>query len=525
MPVVNLESAWTELDITNGWLQNRGVATIECTDAVSPEQVTYGLLAPGEGVSYADWSIGTIFVRKSQTSSSAKALLVCNANATNELAAIQNNLFLQDDIAVLLDPVESALYTDASGTTPAVVGNPIVIQRNIARTTYTPVTFANGDFATDISNWQKGANVGTMEWVAGELQFVGGGYVGFDVANWVRPTTTSAPTGTALFGRTVRVSFDATWVSGGNLSCGVAGYVPVYTITAASNNGVKTRYVFEGINSFSNASNRVGVFGAVSGAVWKIDNVVIELYDALDAFQATTALCPTLRQTSSSNRRWLEAVDSDDALNLTFGVAPGTMYVGWFTPEGVEWTTESWGTTVNTVRQNRYNGGLIARNRAWTVAEKALIESYRARYLPTLGPELLPAGLFGANYATLLESFSMASASLDGNGYLVATGDGVAGLRFGKDLLPITNKQLFASAEFSGNSITGDTAMQFTSAIGAGYGATANRLSLTTPAQAPITMVKGVAIADGAADTFRFICSGINAGTVTVKSASVREIL
>lgn len=249
MPVVNLGSAWIELDITNGWLQNRSAATIECTNAVSPEQIAYGLLAPGESISYADWLIGTIFVRKSQTSSAAKAVLVCNANTTNEFAAIQNNLFLQDDIGVFFDPVKSALYTDAAGTTPAVVGDPVAHQQNVS---------------------------------------------------------------------------------------GVAG-MP-------------------------------------------------------NATQATTALCPTLRQTSSSNRRWLEAVDSDDALNIVFASAPGTMYVGRFTSEGVEWTTESWGTTVNTIRRWRYNGGLIARNRNWTAAEKALIESYRARYLPTLGPELVVNG-------------------------------------------------------------------------------------------------------------------------------------
>ena len=318
-----------------------------------------------------------------------------SATPAVSLAQIQA-LFAPSDIAVFFGPT-SALYSNAAGTTTAVVGNQVAFRRNIARTSYTPVTFANGDFATNISNWQKGSNVGTMEWVGGELQFVGGGPANGSGNNWVYFMMIFAPTGTAVFGRTVKVSFDATWVSGGYFTCCPAGYAPMYTIQAAANGGVKTRYTFEGVSSFSSAVTRVGIFGAGFGAVWKIDNVVIELYDALDAFQATTALCPTLRQTSSSNRRWLEAVDSDDALNIVFASAPGTMYVGRFTSEGVEWTTESWGTTVNTIRQARYNGGLIARNRDWTAAEKALIESYRARYLPTLGVNLFANPGFDAD--------------------------------------------------------------------------------------------------------------------------------
>ncbi|NJL72044.1 MAG: hypothetical protein HC888_10880 [Candidatus Competibacteraceae bacterium] len=84
MPVISLGSEWVELDITDGWLQNRGPSTVEYADASFSMQVSYGLLSAGQGISYANWPLGTIFVRKSQTSSTAKALVVVNSNGTNE---------------------------------------------------------------------------------------------------------------------------------------------------------------------------------------------------------------------------------------------------------------------------------------------------------------------------------------------------------------------------------------------------------------------------------------------------------
>jgi hypothetical protein len=118
-----------------------------------------------------------------------------------------------------------------------------------------------------------------------------------------------------------------------------------------------------------------------------------------NASQGTTALCPVLRETPITGRRWLETPDATDALNMTFASAPGTMYVARLTAEGVERLTETWGTTVNTVRQGRYDGGLIARSRDWSANEWALIERYFGRYAPGLGPELVVNGTFDISSA------------------------------------------------------------------------------------------------------------------------------
>jgi hypothetical protein len=62
------------------------------------------------------------------------------------------------------------------------------------------------------------------------------------------------------------------------------------------------------------------------------------------------------------------------------------MYVGRVTPEGIEWATEDWSaTTKNLIARGAYNAGIIARSREFTANEKALVERYFARQLPTLG--------------------------------------------------------------------------------------------------------------------------------------------
>ena len=123
-------------------------------------------------------------------------------------------------------------------------------------------------------------------------------------------------------------------------------------------------------------SNAAGTTPAVVGDPVAHRQNVSGVAGMPNATQGTTANCPTLRETPTSKRRWLEANDATDALNLTFATAPGTMYVGRATAEGFEWSTETWGTTVNTMRQGRFNAGMVARSRDWTASEKVLVEAY-----------------------------------------------------------------------------------------------------------------------------------------------------
>jgi len=105
-----------------------------------------------------------------------------------------------------------------------------------------------------------------------------------------------------------------------------------------------------------------------------------------NASQGTTALCPVLRETPITGRRWLEAPDSDDALNLTFASEPGECDVGVLNGDGsFTWTRPTLGTTVNVVTRYALNAFWIMRKRAFEPLERAVIEQYAKRYAPAPG--------------------------------------------------------------------------------------------------------------------------------------------
>jgi hypothetical protein len=105
-----------------------------------------------------------------------------------------------------------------------------------------------------------------------------------------------------------------------------------------------------------------------------------------NASQATTSLCPILRETPVTKRRWLEAPDADDALNLTFAIAPGECDVGVLNGDGsFTWTRPTLGTTVNVLTRFALNAFWIMRQRAFDAPERALIERYARRHAPLPG--------------------------------------------------------------------------------------------------------------------------------------------
>ena len=79
MPAVQLTNTWTELDMSNGWAQNRGASTIECSDVGGEAQLSYCLLEPSAILTREAWGQDALFARKSQTSSpDSKAILFIN---------------------------------------------------------------------------------------------------------------------------------------------------------------------------------------------------------------------------------------------------------------------------------------------------------------------------------------------------------------------------------------------------------------------------------------------------------------
>jgi hypothetical protein len=117
-----------------------------------------------------------------------------------------------------------------------------------------------------------------------------------------------------------------------------------------------------------------------------VDNISVREVLGNHARQATTALCPILRETDITKHRWLETPDADDALNLTFASAPGACDVGVLNGDGTfTWTRPTLGTTVNVVTRYALNAFWIMRQRAFEPHERALIERYAKRYAPLPG--------------------------------------------------------------------------------------------------------------------------------------------
>jgi hypothetical protein len=275
------------------------------------------------------------------------------------LADLQR-LFLPADTAALFD-FNSALYADAAGTTPAVTGGPVGLRLDASGAIKTPV-------ATSISSYTTIRGGGSL---GSSMSFSTSGAGGVEFASQCE------------IGKQYKIVFE---------------YSKSGSVALSVNNvsGVQSNTLF---NSFDATATKTIFFTAVQPNIYlrlsgtgAISFTKYEITPVSFASQGTTALCPIARRTPQTNRLWLEAPDADDALNMTFAAAPGTMYVGCGTAEGVEWSTETWGTTVNTVRHGRFNSWLIARSREFTASEKALIESYYRRVLPQLGPELLTAG-------------------------------------------------------------------------------------------------------------------------------------
>lgn len=257
------------------------------------------------------------------------------------------------------------------------------------------VTVANGEFDTNLTNWAKGSSVPEMVWDAGELRFIGAGQPGGGGGSWIYPIYTSGPTGASLFGRCVKVICDLTWVSGGDFYIAPTGYSEARRIRAIDNGGLKKTYEFAGCSVFDSASNRICVFGADAGAVWKIDNVRIYMCGGSVATQSTTGNKPYLRQTPTTKRYWLDGNAATANLTATFPSSLGSSCtIATLDPEfGVIWKeAQTISTTYNLITPYAYHGPQFIINRALTASEKAIVARVMLRQMPGLGPNLIDNG-------------------------------------------------------------------------------------------------------------------------------------
>lgn len=295
------------------------------------------------------------------------------------------SLFEPDDKAVLFDFDTTAnLYQNPPATIAPAVGNPVGALMDVSRGLEVGnqlISNGAGDTTTGWSSLFYNTNIAS---VGGELQCtIAAGQL---VARAATPISVS-------IGKTYRISAKVRCGAGTSISAIKVSTAPSLDGAALTTDGnaLTTHITVTGLFVADATTMYAGLHAqGSSGGVAYFDDITIQEIKGTHAFQSTTANMPTLRVTPETGRYWLESIDTARSLNLTTPEPYGTMYVGRVTPEGMVWATENWSTTTVNVLggAGSYSAGYVARGRAWSDAEKALIEAYFARQMPGLGPNL-----------------------------------------------------------------------------------------------------------------------------------------
>lgn len=274
------------------------------------------------------------------------------------LSRVQS-LFLPDDKAALFDYSNTSnLYQNSDATGAAAVGSPVGALLDVSRgLELGPELAPQGGLFTASTGWNTGAGTVISGGVATTTSVAAG------------TTTVTTTNGVGTIGKMYEIVCVVDSISGGTLR-------PVLFGNTLSSNLISApgTYTFRVV-----ASADVARFQAFTTTSAVMSRFSIRELKGNHAIWPTTAQKPTLRQTDLTKRYWLEAIDANRALNITFATAPGTMCVGRVTPEGMKWRTEVWGTSVNILEVDALNSGLIARSRPFVAAERALAEAYFAR--------------------------------------------------------------------------------------------------------------------------------------------------
>lgn len=214
----------------------------------------------------------------------------------------------------------STMFQDSAGTTPVTaVGQPVGLQLDKKQgLVLGPELATNGNFSDGLTGWVSGSAIASSI-VSGEVQITFGGSADLSANNWFSQAG-DLPSTTAFY----KVTFDATWVSGGILQLS-SGFDVQTTISA---NAGKTSYsvIVRRGTSGTAANQQALVFAGATGAVWKIDNISIKELAGTHRTQSTAASRPTFARLPVTGRRNL-------LVNTPFAGAvagsPGTIPTSW----------------------------------------------------------------------------------------------------------------------------------------------------------------------------------------------------
>lgn len=271
-------------------------------------------------------------------------------------------LFSNQEQGFAYDPNDlTTLYQDAAGTIPVTsAGQPVGLVLDKSKGMVLGGELNSNNFNTNLASW----SVGTASSVIlenGEAKVTLGGAITATANNWFKLA------GNYNLGKRYTVSFDATYVSGGDLHAGF-GYSVGLTVTAAQNGSTKQRYTFTS-SGISATGLGLLAFGALTaGSVWKIDNVSVKEVMGNHTYQTTSAARPILRD--APRRIDFDAVD--DKLTTTLPTQlTGCTVVRSVPNVGTQILTNQ--TIPTTYEDNIDHCGLIMINRALTASETSQI--------------------------------------------------------------------------------------------------------------------------------------------------------
>lgn len=277
---------------------------------------------------------------------------------------VMKKLFANGEQGFWYDPSDmGTMFRDAAGTVPVTgVGQPVgLILDNSRNFGLGGELVKNGDFSNGLTNWVAGTNA-SMTISNGELEITTNGTQVTTVNNSVYQSVPE------LFaGKRYSVEFDATYVSGGNLSVGIQNQAAII-VTSAQNAGQKKRYVCR-VSDVATNPSRVVTFASQEGvSVWRIDNVSVKQVLGNHSYQAQSAMRPLL---AASPQR-LDYDTADDKLITTLTAQlTGCTVVRSVPGVGTQILTGQ--TIPATYEDNKDHCGLIVINRALTPSETSAI--------------------------------------------------------------------------------------------------------------------------------------------------------
>ena len=217
-------------------------------------------------------------------------------------------LFANGEQGFWYDPNDlSTMFQDAGGTVPVTaVGQPVGLVLDKSKGLVLGGELNSNNFNTNLAGWGVGTGASVIL-ENGEAKATLGGAISATAGNWFKLD------GNYNLGKRYTVSFDATYVSGGDLHAGF-GYTVGLTVTAAQNGASKQRYTFTSSGIAATGSGLLAFGASTAGSVWKIDNVSVKEVLGNHAYQTTSASRPILRQNATTGAYYLEFDGVDDRL-------------------------------------------------------------------------------------------------------------------------------------------------------------------------------------------------------------------